>query len=279
MLLLVPCDPINPRRPDEHFAAETAAARAADWGIGLYDHDRVVAGSSDAVRWPAGGTGPVLMRGWMLSASHYAVLEEQVVTAGGTMVTSASQYKCAHELPGWYRTFRDLTPQSAWIEGNDPAALVAASSALPEGGAVIKDYVKSLKHRWEDACWIPNVRDIARLTRTAKTFVELRDRDLQGGLVVRAFERLEGPELRTWWIDGTCRMVTAHPDTPDQMPADRPSFDDASAAVLSLNCRFVTLDWAKRADGGWRVIEVGDGQVSDRPRSMDAEAFIAALRL
>jgi ATP-grasp domain, R2K clade family 3 len=30
---------------------------------------------------------------------------------------------------------------------------------------------------------------------------------------------------------------------------------------------FVTADLVKRSDGIWRVIEVGDGQVSDRPAS------------
>jgi hypothetical protein len=34
-------------------------------------------------------------------------------------------------------------------------------------------------------------------------------------------------------------------------------------AVQRLGCRFVTTDVALRSDGVWRVIEVGDAQVSD----------------
>ncbi|WP_327011973.1 hypothetical protein OHA72_49170 [Dactylosporangium sp. NBC_01737] len=33
MMLLVPADPLRPRRPDEHFAAEADAARAAGLGV------------------------------------------------------------------------------------------------------------------------------------------------------------------------------------------------------------------------------------------------------
>ncbi|MFE5790899.1 ATP-grasp domain-containing protein [Rhodococcus erythropolis] len=40
---------------------------------------------------------------------------------------------------------------------------------------------------------------------------------------------------------------------------------------------FVTVDFTRREDGVWRVVELGDGQVSDRPRTIPAEQFIAAI--
>jgi hypothetical protein len=39
VLLLVPADPLRPRRADEHFAAEAAAARDAGHDVGRIDHD------------------------------------------------------------------------------------------------------------------------------------------------------------------------------------------------------------------------------------------------
>lgn len=39
VLLLVPADPVRGRRTDEHFAAETAAARDAGHDLALVDHD------------------------------------------------------------------------------------------------------------------------------------------------------------------------------------------------------------------------------------------------
>ena len=52
MLLLVPCDPLRPRRPDEHFAAEAAADRDA---AGLENADRTRM-TSLKVRFRSGGT-------------------------------------------------------------------------------------------------------------------------------------------------------------------------------------------------------------------------------
>jgi hypothetical protein len=39
----------------------------------------------------------------------------------------------------------------------------------------------------------------------------------------------------------------------------------------------VTVDLALRADGVWRVIELGDGQVSDRPATTRPEELVAAV--
>jgi hypothetical protein len=39
----------------------------------------------------------------------------------------------------------------------------------------------------------------------------------------------------------------------------------------------VTADLARRADGAWRVIELGDGQVSDRPLTTEAGPFLSAI--
>ncbi|WP_240670656.1 ATP-grasp domain-containing protein [Actinoplanes solisilvae] len=39
----------------------------------------------------------------------------------------------------------------------------------------------------------------------------------------------------------------------------------------------MTVDLVRRADGVWRVIELGDGQVSDRPVTVPAETFVSAV--
>ncbi|MFE9581014.1 ATP-grasp domain-containing protein [Nocardia sp. NPDC006044] len=44
-----------------------------------------------------------------------------------------------------------------------------------------------------------------------------------------------------------------------------------------MHLPFVTADFAQREDGIWRLIEIGDGQVSDRPDSIPPEAVITLL--
>ena len=78
MLLPVPADPLRPRRADEHFAAEAAAAR--DVGIALIDHDALAdpGGADRAVTRVPDVTAVALYRGWMISASHYAGLHRAI---------------------------------------------------------------------------------------------------------------------------------------------------------------------------------------------------------
>jgi hypothetical protein len=48
-------------------------------------------------------------------------------------------------------------------------------------------------------------------------------------------------------------------------------------AVAALGLPWVTVDLARRSDGVWRVVELGDAQVSDRPTGTTPEALLAAL--
>jgi ATP-grasp domain, R2K clade family 3 len=141
---------------------------------------------------------------------------------------------------------------------------------------VLRDYVKSMKHYWHQAACIPDAADRAAAWQVAARFRELREDDFAGGFVLRRYERFTSAEARTWWTGGTCRLVTAHPDTPGELP---PDLDLAPFTELigELALPFVTADLALRADGTWRLIELGDGQVSDRPASTEPATFADAV--
>jgi hypothetical protein len=96
----MPSDLLRPRRADEHCAAEAMAARDAGVTVALMNHDTLAdPGEADraVVRVPESGETAVY-RGWMLHASHYAVLVRTLATRGVTLRTSAAQYQQAHEL-------------------------------------------------------------------------------------------------------------------------------------------------------------------------------------
>jgi ATP-grasp domain, R2K clade family 3 len=75
-----------------------------------------------------------------------------------------------------------------------------------------------MKHYWDEAAFIPDVRDSAGVLRVAGRFLELRGDDLVGGLVVRPFEQYQPGEVRSWWVNGHCAVLSAHPDTPELEP-------------------------------------------------------------
>lgn len=145
MLLLLPRDPLAPRRVDEHFAPEAAAAR--ELGV------------------PA--VGDAVHRGWMLRSEEYAARAGELAARDVVLRTSAEQYRTAHELPGWYPALAGVTPESRWDTDGDAAW-------LGSGGAVLRDHTKSLKHSWAEACH--DVTDTAAARRVRDHLLELRAR-------------------------------------------------------------------------------------------------------
>ncbi|MER7669256.1 ATP-grasp domain-containing protein [Kitasatospora sp. NPDC096128] len=305
--ILFPADPLNPRRPDPHFAWEARLLRELGGEHHLVDHDALLAGhAEEAVRRVPRDAGPLWYRGWMLPSARYAEFAAALTARGGNLLTSAPGYAAAHELPGWYGVFEGATPPSVWIPADGTAAptpeeLADAAARLGgTGPAIVKDYVKSRKHEWHEACYVPELADLAAVGRVVGRFVELQGEFLAGGVVLRRYEEFErtgrsdregahvedgadggdgtgrAVEARVWWLDGRPILVGPHPDAPHQRV--EPDLTHVPALVRRLGCRFVTTDLARLADGsGWRVVEVGDGQVSDLPRGVDASGLLASL--
>ncbi|MDT0469795.1 ATP-grasp domain-containing protein [Streptomyces gibsoniae] len=280
-------DPLNPRRVDEHFAPEAQEVRANGGAVGLIDHDALLQGDAQqAVAHVPAGLGNAWYRGWMIPSDRYAALAEALSRRGIELLVATEQYRAAHELPGWYSTFVDITPASVWCPTKPGEMLTAEDLAvlaepLLPGPGIVKDYVKSRKHEWEQACFIPDLADVVGLTRVVQRFVDRQEEFLAGGVVLRAFETFSNlesvaAEVRVWWMDGEPRLLTPHPDSPFGRGLV-PDLDHIRPAVQRLGCRFVTTDVALRADGLWRVVEVGDGQVSDLHQSSSRGELAALL--
>ncbi|MFC7280161.1 ATP-grasp domain-containing protein [Paractinoplanes rhizophilus] len=280
MLVLFPSDVLRPRRCDEHFAAEADAARSAGHQVAVVDHDALASGAAEQAVSRVPSDAVAVYRGWMLDSQAYEGFAAALRRRGVRLLTTPEQYRRAHELPGWYAALAAFTPASAWTVGTDRSAFDTARESLGAGAGVLRDYTKSMKHHWDEAVYIPDLTNGPAAWSVAERLHELRGDDFAGGFVVRRFEQFTGAEVRTWWIHGTCRLITAHPDTPDESPpadADVVVPAGVAAAIATLRLPFVTVDLARRADGIWRIIELGDGQVSDRPSTTPPAALIAVL--
>jgi len=270
---------------DTHFSAEAAHFGELGGRIALIDHDALLAGdTAAAVARVPDGLGPTWYRGWMIPRGRYAELASAAARRGVELLTTPAMYRAAHELPGWYRELAGLTPASAWLPTRPGVVpgdrqLLDAVATLPAGAGMVKDYVKSRKHE-PDACLIPDLSDPAELRAVVSRFVERQGNELAGGIVLRhreEFHIVDGRvgELRTWWLDGAMTAAGPHPDTPGMTGA--PEVAGLGKALRGLDCRFVTVDLARRTDGVWRVVELGDGQVSDLPTGTDMTPVLTGL--
>lgn len=277
VLLVVPSSPLAPRRPDPHFADEYEAARDLGLERALVDHDALAAGDAVAGTSCLPDSDDVVYRGWMLNSERYAAFDAAVAARGSRLRTTGANYRSAHELPGWIDSVRAHTAETVWTNDDSLASFDEVCRKLGSGPAVLRDYVKSAKHDWDTAVYIPDVADLDGARPIATRFRELRGEDFAGGFVVRRFERYVTAEVRTWWVDGALSLATPHPDTPDDLPEDFSMPPGLAEGVASLSLPFVTTDLARRDSGEWRLIEIGDGQVSDRPGTCEPVALLRAV--
>ena len=247
----------------------------------LVDHEALTLpdGSARAVARVT-ATGAAIYRGWMLRSEQYAGLADALGRRGVILRTAPDEYQAGHEFPGWYPRMASVTPQSVWTVGDGREDFERARSELGTGPAVLRDYTKSMKHYWHEAAFIPDLADATAAWSVASRFRQLRGDDFVGRVraaPIRRVHRGRGAHLVGRW-----RMPDGH-GTPGHLRRRGARailiWEPIAPLIAALRLPFVTVDLARRTDGVWRVIELGDGQVSDRPASMPADAFVASLGL
>jgi len=292
--ILFPCDPLNPRQVEPDFEAERDAAKAAGLGTALVDHSRMLAGEAAAgvARVPE-GAGAAIYRGWMLRPNQYEAMHAALVARGCALVNTVQQYRACHYLPEGYAWIEGRTPRSVWFPVDGVLRLEQLRDAVvPFGDSalIVKDYVKSQKHYWKEACFIPSASDLPAVERVVRRFLELQGDDLNEGLVIREYLPLKvvgihpksgmplAAEFRIFWLDG--EPVLSHRYWGDLTMFDVPlPWAELTPIAADIQSRFFTMDVAFLADSGWTIVELGDGQVAGLPATDLASEFYQRLSL
>lgn len=284
--------PFAPREVDTDFVDEHKAALAAGCVTALVDHTKVTQGDATGAVRRVSANGPALYRGWMLRASDYDAFYAALAQREVELITDPAAYRFCHHLPDSYAALEGDTPVTTWLPVNGPVdfeAVFACLQPFGSGPIVVKDYVKSQKHYWLEACFIPQADDRAAVERVVRRFVELQGEDLCGGLVFREYVPLQlvgrhprsgmplGAEVRTFWLDG--QLLLAHPYWGDlASPPSMPPVDWMNDLARRVRSRFFTMDVALKDDGRWTVIELGDAQVAGLPTPAVAAEFYRDLQ-
>ncbi len=292
MRILFCSDPLDIGAVDPSYAAEAAAATRAGIAVSRVDYEALVDEGDPrrAVRKVQAAEDVGVYRGWMLRPERYRELFDALAGKGLRLINTPEAYVHCHHLPESYGLIEGLTPKSIWLPADvELDRLMDALRTFGETPLVLKDYVKSCKHEWADACYISRASDGGAVERVVRRFLELQGDALAGGLVFREFVEFESAgrhpksgmplarEHRLFWLDG--RPLLSFPYWSDlgqtgEGPAPG-TFDPVAAKIRS---RFFTMDVAKRRDGAWMIVELGDGQVAGLPDESSTAAFYKGLQ-
>jgi hypothetical protein len=291
--ILFPSQPFEPKAVDYDFADQFEAARESGATVALINQDQMEEGRFEQavarIGLPPGSS--AIYRGWMLPVAEYAKLYSALRGRDIQLINTPDQYEHCHHLPASYNVIEQRTAKSVWTSGGGAPPIDEVMDLLEifgDGPVVLKDYVKSQKHRWEDACFVPHANDQTAVKRVVDNFAEYVDRSPTGGLVFREFLELDSVgvhsksgmpltnEYRLFFFDGA-PLVSAPYWDEGTYDAQAAPVDEFVAIAEQVQSRFFTMDVARKRTGEWAIIELGDGQVAGLLDTIPPAQFYSAI--
>ena len=229
----------------------------------------------------------------MLRVAEYAELYTALLDRGLRLVNDPVAYRVCHHLPDSYPFITGVTPRTVWLpieHGSSPEQIGGALQSLNARSAIVKDYVKSQKHYWAEACFIPDTADREHAHDVIRRFLDLQGDSLAGGLVFREYVPLKpighhtqsgmpvALEYRTFVVDGRPTAPAPYWDGVEY-PGTTPDLAALASVLQAVPSRFFSADFAYTEDGHWLVVELGDGQVAGLPASSSPADLFAAVRV
>lgn len=246
---LYPSSVLNPRQVDESYEEEYQVIRES-FPVALFSLEFFLAGDFRARLQPM----PTLYRGWMLSGTDYKKLYDAVINSGATMLTSPEQYEYCHYLPRWYEALKDFTPETLFFSEQDDIAYELNQRGWT--GCFLKDYVKSLSTDGGSV-----ITDLAHIPEVIAKMKKYRGQ-IEGGLCARRLEAFL-PETEQRYFVFRGKAFSVNGVIPDVL----------QKVMERVSSPFFSVDLIQRSDGVLRMVELGDGQVSDRKQWL-TEQFI-----
>lgn len=244
MHVLYPESPLDRTRADDLYHEEFTAVQAAGYPCSLFDFDALMFDEFQP-RPRLKADSRVLYRGWMLNAQNYQTLATQIGRQGSVAITSPAQYLRCHYLPGWYAQCAEFTAETHFFDANEDIRSHLEKLGWRE--YFVKDFVKSnTAEKGSIARSVPEVLDIVEQ-------ISMYRGEIEGGIAIRKVEDYQpGTERRYFVVNGhACSIDGTVPELIEKIAA-------------RIQSPFYSVDIACNTKGEFRLIELGDGQVSAR---------------
>lgn len=276
--------PLHQHRVDMDYEEEYQAAAAAH-ACALFSYEDMQTGKLSL--YGENISGLTIYRGWMMTPGMYRNFYDALKERGILLINTPEEYERYHLLPGWYKDFEAETPKSIWSDTCETADILALAQGL-HGSYIVKDFVKSRKHEWYDACFIEDIQDRENASRVIRNFVERQAERLVGGIVLRKFEALKqigfhknsgmplSEEYRVFIYAGRLLVMDDYWRDKREVKLTEKEYAWVESIAGRVKSSFVTVDLARKEDGSLIIMEFGDGQVSGL-QQIRAEEFYGVL--
>lgn len=251
MRLLYPRHFFSRHRPDEVYEDEYDAVQQAGLPCALFSYEDLERGTlaGKSVQYQE----PILMRSWMMTLPQYRYMDTI-----HWLYTPPKMYELCHHLPRWYSQVEPFDITSVTYHfSNEEWEKEQDNPVWSSGKNFVKDYVKSVGTKSVTNSHAEVLAAVETI-RQQRGFVE-------GGVCIRAYEEFAN-EKRLFCVNGT---VYSHDGS--EIP------QIIKGIATRIASPFFSIDIGhNNVTGDVRIIEMGDGQVSDR-KEWDIPTFVKLL--
>jgi hypothetical protein len=289
--------PFQANKVDEEFEDQFASAKENGFEIALVNYEDLT--SSDRTSFATKRIRHndklvnIIYRGWMLTPEQYSFLYNDLLSKNFKLINTVKEYQNCHYLPDSLKFIAKRTPKTIFEKfdnSNSINNLILKSKVFGQKSVIIKDYVKSEKHNWETACFVEDVSNIDKLKQSVNNLIELRGKYLNEGIVVREFVELNNltihsksgmpltEEYRLFFLNKELIDIFDYWEEGEytHLKPDPKEFEEIAKQVES---NFFSMDIARQKNGGFIIIELGDGQVAGLPDKTNRYEFYKRIKL
>lgn len=292
--IIFPAYPDLPRKLNPYFQSEVNAAQSAGFGISIVSDENTPGPMTLSNRT----ADSYIYRGWLVKPVYY---QELVNLTEDKLLNSYESYMISYEFPRWYSQFTtEDTPESRIIDaeeiikrGVEGVAQEVVRYFDSNAPLMMKDFLKSLKYEWYDACLIKDGSDVKEIMRIMNNFFHLRGPDFVGGLVFRKLLNLKRAgihpktrtpvpiEFRTFYVHQKPMLTISIWEKEvgiDYRAEGKPPPPEFLESVgQKIISPFVAVDHARDVNDKEWVIEVNDGGAAGLPEHLDFKVFYKRL--
>lgn len=236
----------------------------------------------------------IVYRGWMLKPKQYSLLYNELLKKNYKLVNSVTEYQNCHYLPDSYKFISGHTPKTIWLKVENLQVnyhqIFKEILVFGDAPLIVKDFVKSQKHYWNTACFVPSAADKDIVKSVIERFVELQSTDINEGLVIREFVELNDlaihsksgmplkQEYRLFFLNKQLLGCYDYWEEGEYSIHAHPPLELFKNIASNIESNFFSMDIAKTKNGEWIIIELGDGQVAGIPDKANKLQFYSLIR-
>lgn len=276
-MILFPSSFYSITKVDEDLKQEYAAVCSTGlFEVALFGYDKWFNEGKLIVRNAPDEEHLAVYRGWMMKPDQYEQFYNRLLEKNIRLITEPDQYRLMHIFPNVYDMVKNDTVNMELYPLHTKIDVDHLKKSFQR--FMVKDYVKSVK-----GTEIPRFFDQGitqeDFDHWMEVFYKYRGNLLTGGICIKEFVDLKKyggrtNEYRVFYINQEIATVSRNSGQGSYTP--KPP-QELIEKYRTLDSPYYTVDYAELADGSWKIVEAGDGEVSGLSEGQDYEQYFRAL--